>query len=111
MQHFLYRIQPTRLGMLTEGPTDREARIVGEHFSYLERLVAKGTVLMAGRTLNADESTFGIVVFLAESEAQARELVRNDPAVENGLMRAELFPYRVALWSRTGPPEEEDGGA
>ncbi len=111
MLHFLYRIQPTRLGMLTEGPTERERKIVGEHFSYLERLVANGTVLMAGRTLNADEKTFGIVVFLAESELRAQEVVHNDPAVGNGIMRAELFPYRVALWSRFGPPKEADGGA
>jgi uncharacterized protein YciI len=62
---------------------------------------------MAGRPLNADESTFGIVVFLAESEALAQELVRNDPAVENGVMRAELFPYRVAMWSRIRPLEED----
>ena len=110
MQEYLYRIKPIRLGMLTEGPTEREAEIVGEHFSHLKRLVAQGTVLMAGRTLNADERTFGIVIFLAESEAQARELVSNDPAVKQGVMRAELFPYRVALWSRIGPPRGTNGG-
>ena len=110
MQEFLYRIKPVRLGMLTEGPTEREAEIVREHFSYLERLVAEGIVLMAGRTLNTDERTFGIVVFLAESEARAQELVSSDPAVKQGLMQAELFPYHVALWSRIGPPTETNGG-
>jgi uncharacterized protein len=110
MQQFLYRIQPTRPGMLAEGPTEREASIVGDHFAYLERLTASGTVLMAGRTLNVDESTFGIVVFLAESQAQADELVGKDPAIEQGVMRAELFPFRVALWSGTGPPAAAAGG-
>jgi uncharacterized protein YciI len=103
MPQFLYRIQPTRIGMLTEGPSEQESAVVGQHFAYLKELNAAGTVLMAGRTLNADERTFGIVVFVAESEAQAEELVRNDPAVKHGVMRAELFPYSVALWSRTGP--------
>jgi uncharacterized protein YciI len=111
MQEYLCRIKPTRLKMLTEGPTEREAEIVGQHFSHLQQLVAQGTVLMAGRTLNADEHTFGIVVFLAESEAQAQELVRSDPAVKQGVMHAELFPYRVALWSKVGPPKETTGGA
>ena len=111
MEQFLYRIQPTRLGMLTDGPTEREAAIVGEHFSYLEDLVAKGRVLMAGRTLTADESTFGIVVFVAPSQAHAQELVRNDPAVLHGVMRAQLFPYHVALWSHTGPSAVHDDGA
>lgn len=97
MQQYIYCIKPVRLGMLTEGPTEHEAEIVGEHFSHLERLVAQGTVLMASRTLNADEHTFGIVIFLAQSEAQAQELVSNDPAVKQGIMHAELFPYRVPL--------------
>ncbi len=108
MKQFLYRTQPTRVGMLTEGPTEREAKIVSEHFEHLRSLVARGTVLMAGRTLNSDERTFGIVVFVAESEAQAAELVRDDPAVKHGVMRAELFPYRVALWSPNSPLGVDD---
>jgi uncharacterized protein YciI len=109
MQQFLYRIQPVRLGMLTEGPTDREAAIVGDHFRYLQRLVAEGTVLMAGRTLNADDRTFGIVVFVAASEARASEIVSGDPAVMHGVMRAELFPYRVALWSNKSRIDDAHG--
>ena len=103
MPQFLYRIQPTRVGMLSEGPTAEESRIVGEHFAYLKELTDAGTVLMAGRTLHADERTFGIVVFVAESEAAAEEIMRGDPAVRAGVFRGELHPYAVALWSRTGP--------
>ena len=61
---YLYRIRPTRFGMLTDGPTEREAKIVDEHFAYLKGLVAEGTVLLAGRTLNMDERTFGVVIFV-----------------------------------------------
>jgi uncharacterized protein len=100
---FLYRVRPTRLGMLTEGPTEHESAIVGAHFSYLKGLVDQGVVLMAGRTLNADESTFGIAIFEAESMEEAKEIMRADPAVREGVMWAELFPYRVALWSAMGP--------
>jgi len=107
MPQFLYRIQPTRPAMLTEGPTEREAALVSEHFAYLQDLVAQGTVFMAGRTLEAGDRAFGIVVFVAESEAAAEDLVRNDPAVKHGVMRAELFPYRVALWSPSAPPVPE----
>ncbi len=32
----------------------------------------------------------------AGSEEAARRLVDDDPAVSHGVMRAELFPYRVA---------------
>ena len=109
MSQYLYRIQPTRLGMLTDGPKERESKIVDEHFEYLQRLAAEGTVLLAGRTLNADERTFGIVIFVADSEDLAAEIVRNDPAVRHRVMQAELFPYRIALWSRTGPGDGENG--
>lgn len=103
LEQFLYRIQPTRLGMLTEGQTERESAIIGAHFSYLEGLVDQSVVLMAGRTLNADESTFGIAIFEAESMQAAEAIMHADPAVREGVMRAELFPYRVALWSAQGP--------
>jgi uncharacterized protein YciI len=73
--------------------------MIGEHFNYLARLVEEGVVLLARRTLNADERTFGIVVFAAPSEAEARKLMHDDPAVRQGVMKAELFPFKVALWS------------
>ncbi|NLL89375.1 MAG: hypothetical protein GX228_10760 [Firmicutes bacterium] len=41
---------------------------------------------------------FGVVIFEADSEEEARFLMETDPAVEEGIMTAELFPYRVALW-------------
>ena len=110
MQQFLYRIAPTRLEMLPEGPTEQEAAIVGEHFEYLQKLVESGIVFMAGRTLNNDTRAFGIVIFAAESEEAALRLVQNDPAVHRGVMKAELFPYRVALWSPKGPFVMKDGG-
>jgi uncharacterized protein YciI len=108
MPQFLYRIQPTRLEMLTHGPTEREAQILAEHFAYLSKLTEEGTVLMAGRTINADEHTFGIAVLVAATTPEASAIMSNDPAVKHGVMRAELFPYRVALWSRGGPPEEAE---
>ena len=106
MPQFAYRIQPTRIAMLLNGPTEHEARVVEQHFAYLRDLTAQGHVLFAGRTLTTDDQTFGIVVFEAESEAAARELMVNDPAVLYGVMRAQLWPFRVALWSARGPRAE-----
>ena len=102
-QQYLYRIQPVRPTLLTDGPTAHEAQIVARHFEYLQQQVANGAVLHAGRTLNADASAFGIVILAATTESQALEIMRNDPAVAQGVMQAELFPYRVALWSRRAP--------
>jgi len=98
--HYLYKIQPTRLAMLTHGPTPEEAEIVAQHFAYLQDLVAQGVVLLAGRTLTTDERSFGIVIFRTHSEDSARTVMNNDPAVKQGIMRAELYPYRVVLLAK-----------
>ncbi|MDP6037570.1 MAG: YciI family protein [Candidatus Latescibacteria bacterium] len=97
MQQFLYRVQPARLEMLTEGSTPDEERIVGEHFAYLKDLTDKGIVLLAGRTLNIDADTFGIIILQAETEDEAQRIMEDDPAVVQGVMLAKLFPYRIAL--------------
>ena len=100
-QHeFLYKIQPTRPEMLTEGPTDRESELVAQHFDYLKGLLERGILILAGRTQNSDESSFGIVVFRAASEEQALMMMQEDPAMKHGVMRAALFPYKVALMGK-----------
>ena len=97
MNQYLYKIQPTRPEMLIDGATPEEDAAVDAHFSYLQDLTRRGVVLLAGRTLNTDPSAFGIVIFQAESDQHARDIMQADPAVCAGVMRAELFPYRVAL--------------
>lgn len=97
MPQYLYRIQPTRPEMLSHGATHEESAAAGEHFAYLQQLTAQGVVILAGRTLNSDPSSFGIIIFNADDENAARQLVNADPAVARGIFRAELFPYRVAL--------------
>jgi uncharacterized protein YciI len=93
---FLYKITLTRLGMVTEGPTDAEAAVISQHFNYLKSLTDQGTLLLFGRTQNLDSTTFGIAIFRAESEDEARSIMCNDPAVKQNLMRAELYPYKLA---------------
>jgi len=58
-------------------------------------------MVLAGRTLNTDERSFGIVIFRADSEEAARRVMEQDPAVRNRVMRAELYPYRIALMAKT----------
>jgi len=100
VSEYLYKIQPTRLGMLTDGPTQEEAAIVAQHFAYLKGLAEQGVVILAGRTQTADESAFDIVIFKANSEEAARDIMNNDPAVKNRVMRAELYPYRIAVMAK-----------
>jgi uncharacterized protein YciI len=85
--------------MLSEGPTDEESAILSQHATYVEQLTRQGVVELAGRTQNADETAFGLVVFRAKSETAARQIMLDDPAVKHGVMTASLFPYRVAYRS------------
>ena len=102
-QQYLYRIQPTRDGFLTESTPDEDA-IVTEHFDYLKALTEQGVVLMAGRTLHTDDTSHGLVVFVANSEDEARAIMTQDPAVQAGVFRAELFPFAVALANKNIVP-------
>ena len=97
MNQWIYVLKVTRLEMLTEGSTPEEDEIVGQHFAYLKDLTEKGVMILMGRTQTNDESTFGIAIFEAENEEAARIIMENDPAVAGGVMRATLYPYRVAL--------------
>lgn len=94
---WIYVLRPTRIAMLSEGPTEEEQAVVQRHFGYLQALTEQGVVVLAGRTLTTDERTFGIVVFRSDSETSARELMSTDPAVRAGVMAAELYPYQIAL--------------
>ena len=99
LQEFLYRIQPVRPEMLFVGPTSEEQAIVAEHVAYLEGLVKGGVASYVGRTTNIESNSFGIIVFQAASEEDARALMHRDPAVKKRVMRAELFPFRVVYTS------------
>ena len=76
----------------------------GLRIRQLTDFVNRRDVLLAGRTNTRDESTFGIVIFKAESDEAAQAFVDEDPAVKAGVMTAMLFPFRLAMladdWDR-----------
>lgn len=107
--HYLYIIRPTRLPMLTDGPTPAEEEIVARHFAYLKELAERGVVVLAGRTIGqVDEdgvpNPYGIVIIQSHIEEYARAVMENDPAVKEGVMTAELSPFRLALLGNPAPP-------
>lgn len=81
-----------------EGWTATDKSIVSRHFEKLVALKESGKLVLAGRTTHEGEDSFGIVILDTE-EDDARKLMNEDPAVAEGIMTAELFPYRVALIS------------
>ena len=77
--------------------TDAEDAVVARHFERLAEAARAGQVILAGRTTEDLDSTFGLVIFEADNEASAREFMLSDPAVVARLMTATLHPYAVAL--------------
>jgi uncharacterized protein len=90
-------------------PTQEESQAVADHFSYLQGLASEGRLFMAGRTLLTDERTFGIALFAAASDEEAKRVLADDPAVRRGVMRGEVYPFRTAIWS--GNPLAQPGKA
>ena len=88
---YMYTLHPTRLAMLTEGPTDAEKTLGEQHWAYSQDLLAKKIVIFAGRTLVTDENRFATVVIQTKSEEEARAIMKGDPAVKGGLFRARMM--------------------
>ena len=84
---------------LTRPPTgdtlsDEQETIIEEHVDYLKGLLDDGALILAGPCL---DRSFGIVIYEAESDELARNIMENDPSVSKGVMTAELHPFKVAL--------------
>ena len=94
---YIYVLRPSRPEMLTAGPTEREAVVIGEHAAYLVDLTSRNILLMAGRTQTIGPDTMGLAIIQAPSEAEAAEIMKNDPAVKHGVMTATLHPYEIAF--------------
>jgi uncharacterized protein YciI len=75
--------------------TDDEQAVWVVHFERLQRLLAEGTLVLAGPTLGSVNT--GIAVFEAPDEASARAIMEADPVIEGGFARGELRPFRVSL--------------
>jgi uncharacterized protein len=94
---FLYKLKLVPSLLIEENWTEREHKIVNEHFHQLKSLVESGKVVFAGRTLNMDPEGFGIVLLNVESEQEAKEIMESDPAVKSGIMTSSLFPFHLSL--------------
>lgn len=93
MENFIYVLKPVRSTFLQDS-TEEEKSIVSEHFLYLQNLNNEKTVLLAGRT---EQAEFGIVIINTENQQQAEEIMNNDPAVKKNVMTAEFYPFMIAL--------------
>ena len=71
--------------------------MIGRHLASFKEAIERGQLILAGRTLEPGDKTFGVAIFEAKDETAARAFMESDPAVVAGLMTAKLHPFAVAL--------------
>lgn len=102
-QLFLYRIEATRPEMMTEGPTDHENAVMEEHYAHLKANVESGRIFLAGPSFRPDGSGYGITVYEAVDLADAEAFAASDPAVQAGVVQAEVLQFRLSLLGDVDP--------
>jgi uncharacterized protein YciI len=91
---WIYFIHPPRDDFAATMTAD-EKMAWAEHFQRLQRLLARGQLILAGPTLGTVNT--GLVIFEAPDEQAARQVMEEDPAVRGGYARGEVRPFRVSL--------------
>jgi uncharacterized protein YciI len=93
MAEWLCIIRPPRATFM-EDSTPEEDEVMSAHFDYLKGLLERGKLILAGPSL---DPPFGVIVFEAESEEEARRVIAADPSVAAGVQTPELHPFRASL--------------
>jgi uncharacterized protein YciI len=81
------------LDFLKNGPKPEEMPIIKKHMEYWQKLTDNGICLIAGHTLNDDESAFGLVVVRTGDQSVAQKMVDDDPMVLSGTLTVKVFPF------------------
>ena len=99
MPEWIYFLHPPRDDFAaTMTPAEQET--FGRHFAYLQRLLAEGTLVLAGPTLGPTNT--GVAICRAPDESAARAIMEADPTVLEGVVKGELRPFRVSLITGRG---------
>jgi uncharacterized protein YciI len=77
--------------------TAEDKAAVDRHLANFKAAIQSGQLILAGRTREPGDKTFGIAIFEATDETAARKFMEADPAVAAGVMTAELHPFAVVL--------------
>ena len=77
--------------------TKEDEAALSRHFARFKHAIETGELILAGRTSESGDKTFGLAIFEAKDEPAAQAFMESDPAVVGGLMTAELHPFAVAL--------------
>jgi uncharacterized protein YciI len=96
-KEFIYVLRPVPRLYDDKNWTKEDTAALHQHFIRFQEATKSGQLILAGRTKEPGDKTFGIAIFTASDEAAARKFMESDPAVVAKLMTAELHPFSVAV--------------
>lgn len=94
MAEWIYFLHPPR-DDFAASMSDEERAAFGAHRAYLEELLARGSLILAGPTGGTVNT--GVAVLEAPDEASAKAIMDEDPAIVAGVVRGELRPFRATF--------------
>ncbi len=80
--------------------TDADKAAIAGHVANFKAATASGQLMLAGRTLDPADKTFGIAIFTATDEAAANAFMNADPCVVAKVMTAQLHPFHAAFGAK-----------
>lgn len=97
---FIYLLKLVERLHTDAGWTKDDEETIGRHFRHLKAATEGGNVIVVGRTLEAGDKTFGLVIFEADNADQAKKFAESDPAVVGGIMTVEVRPFALVLMKK-----------
>src|SRR5213083_3175418 len=77
--------------------TKEDNAVLERHFARFQEATKSGQLILAGRTNDPGDKTFGVAIFEAPDEAASLAFMQSDPAVAGGLMMDGTASFAVAL--------------
>ena len=96
INQFISILKPSRPNM-HKTVTDEEMKIFEKHSRYLEEKFKEGIVTFAGTSFEENQDHFALVVVNAECKIDAKVIIDNDPAVNQGLLISTLTEFNTFL--------------
>ena len=94
MAAWIYFIHPPRDNFAAT-MIDAERAVCSDHVVHLKKLLAEGTLVLAGPTLGRVNT--GVAIIEAEDEAAAQRIMSEDPTIKSGIARGDLREFRLSF--------------
>jgi uncharacterized protein len=93
-QHYYFKLIPPRPAF-PKDMTAQESALMEAHGAYFAQQFEAGKLLLYGPVM-ASDGAFGVGILEVTDAAEARQFGENDPSVQAGMNRFEVYPMRVS---------------